>query len=152
MKKIIYLDMDDTLCDYKAQYKAYQKDYPDIEFPQSINGFFETMVPKDNALEVAQRLFENQLYQVYILTAPSLYNPICYTEKRIWVEKHLGFKWVERLIISFNKGLLKGDYLVDDYVSGRGQENFEGKVIHFGSEQFRDWQNVSNFFKSIAER
>jgi 5'(3')-deoxyribonucleotidase len=76
------------------------------------------------------------------LTAPSEHNPLSYTEKRIWIEKHLGFDFVERLIICSNKSLLKGDILIDDHISGKGQENFEGQLIHFGSEEFLNWVMV----------
>lgn len=78
--------MDDTLCDYRSQYQLYQNQYPEVQFPQSIVGFFEKMVPKPNAIEVAQALFNHHDYKVYILTAPSFYNPPCYSEKRLWVE------------------------------------------------------------------
>ena len=62
--------------------------------------------------------------------------------ERIWVEKHLGLEYVHNLILATNKGLLKGDYLIDDYVSGRGQEYFEGELIHFGSKQYPDWLSI----------
>jgi 5'(3')-deoxyribonucleotidase len=48
----------------------------------------------------------------------------------------------EKLIISPNKGLLKGDILIDDIVEGKGQEHFEGELIHFGSAKFPDWESV----------
>jgi hypothetical protein len=38
--------------------------------------------------------------------------------------------------------LLKGDILIDDLISGRGQENFEGEVMQFGSVSFPDWKTV----------
>ncbi len=41
-----------------------------------------------------------------------------------------------KLIICSNKGLLKGDILIDDHISGRGQEFFEGKLIHFGQNEY----------------
>ena len=40
-----------------------------------------------------------------------------------YIEDHLGFEMVEKLIISGHKGLNKGDYLIDDYNSGKGQED-----------------------------
>ena len=72
---------------------------------------------------------------------------MCYTEKRVWVEEHLGMDFVQRLIISPNKGLNRGDYLIDDHDTGRGQEGFQGKFIHFGQEEFPDWKTVMKFFK-----
>ena len=81
----------------------------------------------------------------YILTAPSVHNPLCYTEKRVWVEQHLGMSMVNRLIISPDKSLLRGDYLIDDHASGSGQEEFQGELIHFGSEEFPGWQQVLDY-------
>jgi len=60
----------------------------------------------------------------------------------LWVEDHLGFEWVKRLIISPDKFLLNGDVLIDDHVEGRGQENFKGKLVHFGSPRFQNWAHV----------
>ena len=74
-----------------------------------------------------------------------------YTEKRVWVEKHLGLEFVERLIICPDKSLLKGNYLIDDLATGRGQENFEGQLIHFGTETFKNWEDVIRFFKNLSK-
>jgi len=38
-----------------------------------------------------------------------------------------------------------GDYLIDDHASGRGQEDFQGELIHFGSEKFPDWKVILNY-------
>jgi 5'-nucleotidase len=43
-------------------------------------------------------------------------------------------------------GLLKGDFLIDDYITGRGQEYFEGELIHFGSNQYPDRLSVRERF------
>lgn len=150
-KRIIYLDMDDTLCDYKSQIERYKEQFPEVEFPQSVEGFFLEMNPISGAVAIANELFDYPAYEVYILTAPSIFNPLCYTEKRLWVENHLGFRWVERLIIAFDKGLLKGHYLVDDYIEGRGQEKFEGQLIHFGSDEFPNWETVGIYFINNLE-
>lgn len=49
---------------------------------------------------------------------------------------------VKKLIICPNKGLLMGDFLIDDMINGRGQENFKGELIHFGSEHFSCWNSI----------
>ena len=56
----------------------------------------------------------------------------------------MGFEATERLIICSNKGLLKGDVLIDDNIDGKGQEDFEGLVLHFGSEAFPHWSKILN--------
>ena len=65
-----------------------------------------------------------------------------YTEKRVWVESNFGMEMVERLIISPNKSLLKGEYLIGDNISGKGQEGFEGKILQYGSAQYLDWSTI----------
>jgi 5'(3')-deoxyribonucleotidase len=120
---IIYIDMDDVLCDYTTAFNNALKETPGIAFPQSQYGFYANLAPITGA-------------------APSTKNPFSYTEKRVWIEKYFGIEFTEKLIISPNKGLLKGDILIDDLISGRGQENFEGEVMQFGSVSFPDWKTV----------
>lgn len=144
--KRIYVDMDDTLCEFKKAYLQHKQEYPDVAYPQSQVDFFRNLEPVLGAIAAMRTLDSQPNYELYILTAPSLRNPLCYMEKRIWVENHLGFDFVRKLIISPDKSLLKGDYLIDDYDHGKGQDSFEGKLIHFGSPQFKSWQEVLAYF------
>lgn len=148
-KKIIYIDMDDVLCDFFNTYLAALKQHPEIKYPQSQIGFFRDLPPIKNAIESVKYLVAQEHFDVYILTAPSIKNPHCYTEKRLWVENYLGIDMVKKLIISCNKGLNKGDYLIDDYIEGKGQENFEGKILHFGSEEYLNWEEIIYYFNRI---
>lgn len=148
---IVYIDMDHTLSDYDAGFRRHQSLHPDLEFPQSVPGMFLNLEPVHGAIDAYLWLNSHPRLDVYILTAPSEMNPHSYTEKRLWVEKHLGMEVVRKLIISPNKGLNRGDFLIDDYISGRGQENFEGKILQFGSDEFPDWQAVIGFFKTFLE-
>jgi len=141
-KKIVYIDMDDTLCDLQAAAKAAKERNPKMPYPQAEYGFYASFDPISGAIEAVSKLYDSEEYEPWILTAPSLVNPLCYTEKRVWVEKYLGMRMVERLIISPNKGLLKGEYLIDDNVVGKGQENFEGQLIHFGYGIASSWKSV----------
>ena len=145
-RKILYVDMDGVLCDFE---RALRKDIaikPEIAYPQSQYGFFRKLQPIEHALESMESLLGFRNLDMYILTAPSIHNPLCYSEKREWVETHLGFEWVKKLIISPNKGLSKGHYLIDDHKEGRGQELFEGELLHFGSDKFPDWPSITDFF------
>jgi 5'(3')-deoxyribonucleotidase len=142
MKKILYIDMDGVMCDFYGAYKIAIKKNPYNGFPQSEYGFFTNLEPMEGAIEAVKWLMDSEAFDTYILTAPSIMNPLCYTEKRMWIEKYFGMELVKKLIISPNKGLNKGDFLVDDNTSGRGQSNFEGELIHFGSEEYKDWKEV----------
>lgn len=148
MRKIIYIDMDDVLCNFSKAHKKALAENPAIGFPQSQYGFFRKLEPIEGAIDAVDYLLKQEKFDVYILTAPSIYNPSCYTEKREWVEEYLGMEMVKRLIISPHKGLNKGDYLIDDHVSGKGQEKFEGELIHFGSAGFPSWKEVLFYFST----
>jgi len=148
---IVYLDMDDVLCDYTRAFDDAIKETPSISFPQSQFGFYQNLKPIKSAISSALWLLQSKDFEPYILTAPSTRNPFSYTEKRVWVENHLGLAFVERLIISPNKGLLKGDLLIDDLAMGRGQENFEGELILFGSSDFPDWHSVTTYLKTLCQ-
>ena len=142
MPQLIYLDMDDVLCDFTGAYQRAIEQNPAIGYPQSQYGFFANLAPIEGAIDAVTTLLESKAFEVYVLTAPSMRNPLSYTEKRVWIESNFGYEFVSRLILCPNKSLLKGDFLVDDNLHGKGQEGFEGEVIHFGSEQFPDWLSV----------
>ncbi len=144
MSAIVYIDMDGVLCDFEGAYYRDLAAYPEIEFPQSRKGFYENLTPIDGSQDAMQYLLEAKEIEPYILTAPSIYNPLSYTEKRLWVENYLGFDWVERLIISPDKSLLRGEVLIDDHDLGRGQDKFQGQLIKFGSPDYPDWSRVIN--------
>jgi len=145
-RKVLYVDMDGVLCDFEGAHQNELASKPEIAYPQSQYGFFRKLQPIQHALKSMKSLQQLRAFDIYILTAPSIHNPLCYSEKREWIETHLGFEWVKKLIISPNKGLSKGHYLIDDHVEGRGQELFEGELVHFGSEKFPDWHSIIKFF------
>lgn len=139
---LIYIDMDDVLCDFTEAYKNALRINPGIEFPQSQYGFFQKLVPIKDSIQSVKILIDSDKYDPYILTAPSTRNPFSYLEKRVWIEEYFGYDFTKKLILCSNKALLKGDILIDDNISGRGQENFEGRLIHFGSSEYPNWKSI----------
>lgn len=137
----IYVDMDDVLCDYTKSYLDALKKEPKIKYPQSQYGFFRNLKPKESAITIFKIL--SKRFDVWILSSPPINNPLSYSEKREWVETHLGFEYCERLILSTNKSLLIGDFLIDDIK----QDNFKGEQILFGKEPYDDWHKVYGYFK-----
>lgn len=111
-----------------------------------LTGFFEDLKPIERAVDSVNELRSRSELDVYILTALSTRNIHSYSEKRFWVEKHFDYEFTEKLIICSNKGLLKGSYLIDDYINGKGQENFEGQLIHFGGTRYPNWDAVMEYF------
>lgn len=137
---LIYVDMDDVLCDFTSLYYARKREEPEVKWPQSQVGFFLDLSPVKGAVEGFHLLTEH--HDVHILTAPSVLNLHCYTEKAMWVKKYLGRDALPRLHLSPCKNLSKGDVLIDDNIEGKGQDGFEGRLIQFGSPEFPDWTAV----------
>jgi 5'(3')-deoxyribonucleotidase len=138
---VIYIDMDDTLMDYKSANASALLNNPAQPFPQSQVGFFLNLEPLEGAVD-AYNMLKVWGHRVLFLTAPSVLNPACYTEKRMSVERHFGFAACEDLIIAHDKSLLIGDILIDDRVDSNRQNEFRGKLIHFGSEECPNWESA----------
>lgn len=139
----IYIDMDGVICDYINPAKKFIKDNPRIRFPQSQYGFFIDLPEIKNAIKSYKFLDEH--FDVCILTRPSVQNISCYSEKAYWVRKYLGRKAQEKMIFSCDKSRVKGHFLIDDTITAK-QEQFEGKLIRFGSKEFPDWKTIINYF------
>jgi len=139
-KKILYIDMDGVLVDF---YTPFLKEKSEKNpYPHSRVGFFIELEPYPGGIEAFNLLKEK--YDVWILTAPSPHNIHCYTEKAEWVKKYLGFEALEKTILSTNKALLKGHYLIDD-MTKNGQLEFEGIHLHFGSKVYPNWDIILNY-------
>ena len=65
-------------------------------------------------------------------------------EHHDWVKKHLGQHAYKRLILSHNKHLNHGHYLIDDREKN-GADKFVGELILFGGEKFPDWNSVIQY-------
>ena len=136
-RQIVYVDMDDVLCKYAEGHAAMASKEPTVQWPQSIPGFYKNLEEVDWAIWGINTLAMH--FDVWILTRPSYMNPLCYTEKRQWIETYLGLNWCKKLILCPDKSLLKGDYLIDD----QPWPKFEGKQFLFGSNEFPDWESIT---------
>src|ERR1035437_9029617 len=138
-KKIVYFDLDGVMADYDNA-PSY-KDNPEI--PQE--GFFVGLDPIEGAVEAFKKLSER--YDCFFLTTAPWSNVHSLSEKRIWVEKHLGEYAFKRLITTHRKDLSRGHYLIDDRtVNGAGE--FDGIHIHFGTAIFPNWDAVVKYLES----
>ncbi len=141
----LYIDLDDTLCDYSGRHAEMLTKHPTVGFPQSQVDFYRKLEPLPEAIDAVGKLRESGRFDLWILSAPSVYNPMSYLEKRLWVADHFGMWGAEHLILCPDKSLLRGDVLVDDKRSGRGQEGFAGTLIELGSGQYPDWTSVLSY-------
>jgi len=147
----IFIDMDDTLCDYTSAYNDARLSTPSITYPQCQIDFFRQLKPLNDAIECLNWMLNQDRIDPHILTAPSVKNPACYMEKRLWVGDHLGKAWLSRLHISLRKDLFIGHILIDDQISGRGQEHFGGLLVPIGSPGFENWAAVRLFLEKILQ-
>lgn len=136
-KPILYLDMDGVLCDFDLRHEELLKrgvsKQDAFDHPEA----YLDLRPIPDAIPSYHELEKH--YEVYILSTASWDNLSSWREKRVWVEDYLGDAAKKKLILSHNKGLLKGDVLVDDRIAN-GVADFEGEHIHFGSAQFPNWK------------
>jgi 5'-nucleotidase len=145
--KTLFIDMDGVLVDFqtgidqldestRTEYEGHLDDVP---------GIFGLMDPMPGALEAYATLCQH--FDTYILSTAAWNNPTAWSDKLLWVQKHLGQHAHKRLILSHNKHLNRGHFLVDDRPNN-GAEHFKGKWIHFGSERFPDWEVVTAYLIS----
>ena len=142
--KILYIDMDNVLVDFKSGIDAISEEDRQ-QFKDDLDevpGIFSKMKPVDGAIEAYNELTKH--FDVYILSTAPWENPSAWSDKLLWVKKYLGQTAHKRLILSHNKNLNAGDFLVDDRTAN-GAGKFAGEHIHFLSEQFKDWDDVLSY-------
>ena len=142
--KIVYVDMDNVLVNFqsgidsitKAERESFKNDLDDVP------GIFSKMKPVEGAIEAYEELTKH--FEVYILSTAPWDNPSAWTDKLLWVKQYLGDLAHKRLILSHNKHLNDGDFLIDDRTAN-GADKFKGEHIHFLSENFSNWDDVLDY-------
>ena len=153
-KKILYIDMDNTLVDFGARVDTLA-DLLKLEYDgrlDEVPGIFALMPPMPGAIEAYKTLAK--VFDTYILSTAPWGNPSAWQHKVEWVRLHLGAEkespaW-KRLILSHHKNLNRGDFLVDDRPLKNGADRFEGEVVVFGSKDFPDWPTVTAYLLERA--
>jgi len=149
-KKIIYFDMDGVLVDLSKKLKEYPNDivasFDRMDMIEQLPSLFLNPEPIEGAVDAFNKFCESDKYDCYILSTAPWDAPWAWTQKREWVEKHLGKNAYKRLILSHNKNLCMGDYLIDDRTKN-GAGEFTGELIQFGNNEFPDWNSVLNYLK-----
>ena len=143
-KKVLFLDMDNVLVDFKSGMAAFDaKTLRRYEGRHDeIPGIFSKMQPMRGAIEAYSIL--RRRFDTYIASTAPWENRTAWADKRDWVEEHLGAPARKRLILTHHKNLLRGDYIVDDRTK-RGVDRFQGEHIHFGTPKFPDWESVVKY-------
>jgi 5'-nucleotidase len=147
-KPIVYIDMDGVLADFDKRHAELLA----LGIPKHLAfkdpRAFVDLEPIEGAVKAWHELQDR--FETYILSTPAWSNERCWTDKRIWVEKYLGKSAHKKLILCHNKGLLAGDYLIDDRIAN-GVADFKGVHIHFGQPGYENWLEVINYINRYQD-
>ena len=156
MKKILYIDMDNVIVDFKSGIMRLSQEVQ-REFAGNLDdvpGIFSLMDPMPGAIESVQTL--SQYFDTYVLSTAPWSNPSAWSDKVEWIQHYfkndettalkdpLGNPLWKRLILSHHKHLNQGDFLVDDRTAN-GADRFNGEHIHFGQERWPDWETILKY-------
>jgi len=102
-QKILYIDMDNVLVDFPTGISrisvALQEQYAD--HLDDVPGIFGLMDPIEDAVNAYGEL--SAVFDTYILSTAPWDNPSAWSDKLLWVKRHLGDFAYKRLILSHHK-------------------------------------------------
>lgn len=144
--KTLYIDMDNVIVDFRSAFSKIDakilEQYKGDE--DEIDGIFGLMDPIPNAINSIE--FLSNHFDVYILSTAPWNNPSAWSDKLLWIKKHLPEVAYKRLILSHHKNLNHGAYLIDDRLHS-GVADFKGEHIHFGQGSLTTWEAVVEYLK-----
>lgn len=132
-KEIILIDMDEVIVDFYS--------HPTLKIPKDEynhpnmfeEGYFRNLKPLPGAIKAVRKLINSNEYDVYIATKPVAELPYSYSDKVRWIKEYLP-ELESKIILAQVKGMLKGDYLIDD--TPENAKGFDGEFIHFDRSIF----------------
>jgi len=136
---IILVDMDDVLADFDGHFlKLWRRKHPNEfyvpleqmrayklreSYPEELHqlmddvyygkNFINKLPPIPGGKEALEEMVSDG-HSVFICTAPLSKYKHCVREKYEWAEKNLGYAWTKRIILTKDKTLVYGNYLIDD--------------------------------------
>ncbi len=93
----------------KEQYP--KQDQPLLEEICNSRGFYHGIPPIEGAIDAVREM--EQKYELFICTSPAR-TQFCIPEKLEWIERYLGKAFTQRTIITRDKTIIMGNYLIDD--------------------------------------
>ena len=144
-KKVVYFDMDNTLVNFDSgihQLSDYQKEKYSGRLDE-VPGIFAIMNPIDEMVELFNTMSEDERFDCYVLSTSPWENPTAASDKIEWIKNYLP-KAYKRVILSHNKHLNVGDYLIDDRTAN-GAGEFGGELIQYGTDEFPNAESIKNY-------
>jgi 5'-nucleotidase len=93
-------------------------------------GFYSRLKPIPGARAALKGMLKAG-HDVRICTSPWVSNPTCASDKLNWVADHYGSHWAARVIITTDKTLVHGDYLIDDKPLIKGERTPDWEHVLF---------------------
>ena len=147
-KKILYIDMDNVLVDFKSGIEKLSDELK-LEFEGHYDdtpGIFSLMEPMPGAIDAVNTLALH--FDMYVLSTAPWKNPTAWIDKVKWIQQYFGKEkdsvFYKRLIISHHKNLNIGDYLVDDR-DKNGADGFQGELIRFNPKNNTEWTRIKEY-------
>lgn len=166
-RETVLVDMDGVLADFDTRFiEIWQKRYPDRprldqknrtsfkiaeEFPVHLQddireifsepGFYRNLPIVKGAVQGMNEMVDSGL-DIWICTSPLMQYENCVLEKYQWVDEHLGRSWTERIIMTRNKALVRGDFLIDDHPEIPGADSASWEHILFDAPYNRHIPNI----------
>ena len=171
---MILVDMDGVLADFDRGFlKMWRAQYPDKPYVpiEDRNGFHITEQYPADSKELVRGIYRSpdfypslpsiaggleaisemsdRGFDVFICTSLLPHYETCVLEKYQWIERHLGRAWTNRIIITNDKTLVRGDILIDDKpeIKGVTTPSWEHVIFdqpynrHISTKRRLNWQN-----------
>ncbi len=100
-----------------------------------------------SAMKAFRYLFEH--YAMYIVAPSPAYTPEYIAEVMRWAEDVVNVPAWQHLVFTNRKDLIYGDYLIDPS-DEYGAADFMGTLIKFGSDTFKTWEEIIEFFSRLG--
>ncbi len=133
-KKIILVDMDNTIVDYSSEMARQLRivygdttitpenwdiiEYHDLNERrreiQSEPNFFLHLPPIEGALQALKEIAEDPRFELFVVSSPSIHSETCHSDKCMWLLQHCGANFARNLILTKDKTMVYGDVLIDD--------------------------------------
>ncbi|MGL4998004.1 MAG: 5' nucleotidase, NT5C type [Cetobacterium sp.] len=152
----VLVDMDDTIANWSDKYfQTLNEMYPHLKFrsrEETVNwdlthdmnpeqvaaiqtvmdlpSFYADLEPIPGAIEALHEM-EAEGILVSICSSPWLTNPTCLQDKVDWLERHVGEGWGARIVLTKDKTLVTGDFLIDD------------KPVITGADSAPQWTHIT---------
>jgi 5'-nucleotidase len=76
-------------------------------------GFYRNIKPIPGAKQALKAALKAG-HDVRIVSSPYISNPTCASDKIDWIVRHYGSRWASRLVLTNDKTVVRGDFLIDD--------------------------------------